>query len=193
MNHRDQQRVDIPKIYKSDLTGSLFDHCIHCERELLNGEVPYIIEKALKPYQGFKSYSTIFEYAMCLPCAVGLRSKISTESMARINEYFATNINLVERARTTSNAQEVEEYISHCMIKGAHIESMGECQIYAQCIGDQMLLGDFPYMLGSEVLEEVMGLLSAETLEQFNDLKDQLLDGPSEFHDLLQGGPKVLI
>ncbi|WP_109829433.1 hypothetical protein [Reichenbachiella versicolor] len=195
MNSENQnpQQVDIPKIFKCDLTGDHFDHCIHCERELLDGSVPYVIEKAIKPYNGYKAYSTIFEYAMCMPCAVGLRSKISKESMENINHYFSTQINFVERAKVTFESENVDDYMKQCLIKNRSIDEVNECQIYAQCQGDKMTLGEFPYMVSGQAMDEVMDLLSQETMDEFNDLKDELIDGPSEFQDLLQGGPRVLI
>lgn len=192
-DNQDFGQQDIPKLFQCDLTGHKFDKCIHCEIELLNGDVPYVIEKAIKPYGGYGAYSTIFEYAMCMSCANDLRAKISKESMASINNYFATNINLEQRTQKVIQAKTFNDYIDSCLIKNSAISQAKECQIYAQCIGDQMILGEFPYMVSGEAMDEVMGLLSAETYDEFNKLKDDLIDGPSEFQDLLQGGPRVLI
>ena len=79
-------------------------------------------------------------------------------------------------------------------IEDEEVNEEGECQLYALCQGDQMLYQEFAYMIRTEALDEMMDLLSAETLRQLDDFKDDLIDGPSEFKELLKkGGPKVLL
>jgi len=184
----------IPRLFYADLTGVPMHQCISCECELLEGAVPYMIEKALKPYDGFRSYSTIFEYAMCMNCMKGYQDKISQKSMLRINEYFASRLNLKNRKNLIANESyhDLNLWVNNCFVKGLEVQNIGECQIYAQCIGDQLVMADFPYMISGAALDEVVDLLSPETLDEFDRLKDELI-GPSAFQDLLKGGPKVLL
>ena len=187
--------IDIPKVFYSDLTGTLMNKCISCECDLLKSGIPYIIEKALKPYKGYTSYSTIFEYAICMPCANNMKSLISAHSMENITQYFTQNFDPENTRRnlSTNDNIEVENWLSQCIIKDTSITDLGECQIYGQCKGDQMLLGHFPYMVGGVALDEMIDLLSAETLDDLNRFKNEIVDGPSEFQDLLQSGPKVFL
>jgi len=184
----------IPKLFYDDLTGVPMHQCISCECELLDSQVPYMIEKALKPYDGFRSYSTVFEYAMCMNCMKGYQDNISQKSMQRIQEYFATQLDLQNRKDLIANKSysDLNLWVNNCFIKGLEVKNIGECQIYAQCIGDQLVMAEFPYMISGAALDEVVDLLSPETLDEFDRLKDELI-GPPAFQDLLKGGPKVLL
>jgi len=187
--------TDIPKVFYSDLTGTLMNKCISCECDLLLNGTHYIIEKALKPYKGYTSYSTIFEYAICLPCADKMKSLISSHSMKNITQFFMQNFDSEKLRKKMSelNNTGMGEMLNNCMVKGTSIEDLGECQIYAQCNGDQMLLSQFPYMVSGAALDEMIDLLSPETLDDLNRFKNDFVDGPSEFQDLLQSGPKVFL
>ena len=171
------------------------DHCISCEKELIKSNAPYVIEKAIKPFEGFRAHSTVFEYAMCLQCAEKMRTKISTKSAQAINQYFSKNIDFIGRYELdVEQAQfSIEPWMDKCLVKGKNIRELGECQIYAQCQGDRLIIQEFPYMVSGQAIEEVMELISAETKDEFDRMKDELIDGPSEFQDLLQGGPRVFI
>lgn len=48
-------------------------------------------------------------------------------------------------------------------------------------------------MISGTVIDHLMQVLSAYTLEEFDRMKDELIDGWSEFQGLLQGGRRVLI
>ena len=188
-NHR-----RIPKLFFDDLTGAPMQRCISCELKLLEAQTPYFIEKAIKPQLGYKTYATVFEYAMCLPCMNQHKGKISQSSLANINQYFFDNIDITSRQYLIANElyDDLGLWMDHCLITEKHITAIGECQVYAQCLGDQMVMGDYPYMISGEALDEVVNLLSDETIDEFNKLKDELV-GPSEFQDLLKGGPRVLL
>lgn len=196
MNESDKpnNHQPIPKLFYDDLTESMMSTCISCERDLLKGDIPYFIEKAIKPQLGYEVYATIFEYAMCVPCMQQHKSKISAESMKHINQYFQEQIDFSRRQYLVVNElfDDLSLWLDHCVATDKHIKSIGECQIYAHCLGDQLVMGECPYMISGEALDAVVGLLSAETIDGFNKLKDELV-GPSEFQDLLQGGPRVLL
>lgn len=187
--------TDIPKVFYSDLTGTLMNKCISCECDLLLNGTHYIIEKALKIYKGYTSYSTIFEYAICLPCADKMKRLISSHSMKNITQFFKKNFDpeFPRKKKFEKNYADIGDLLNNCMVKGTSIEDLSECQIYAQCNGDQMLLSQFPYMVSGAVLDEMIDLLSPETLDDLNRFKNDFVDGPSEFQDLLQSGPKVFL
>lgn len=184
----------IPKLFYNDLTGAPMDHCISCEQNLLDTNIPYFIEKALKLNQGYKMYSTLFEYAMCLPCMESHKGKISKQSMAAINEYFMTKADFERRHYLVQEElfEDIDLWVNHCLVKDTDVKQMSECQLYAMCVNDRMIMGEHPYMVSGEALDEVIDLLSDETLGEFNKLTDELI-GPSEFQDLLKGGPRVLL
>lgn len=186
--------VPIPKLFHADLTGAPMDKCISCECNLLDGNTNYVIEKAIKPYDGFNSYSTLFEYAMCLDCMDSYKSRISPESMERINQYFADQIDWEGRKKIIAEDARLDlgQWLGRCVVKDLEARNVAECQVYAHCIGGHMIMGDYPYMISGVAMDEVVELLSPETFEAFDRLKDELI-GPSEFQDLLQGGPRVFL
>lgn len=186
--------IEIPKLFYSDLTGAPIERCISCECNLLEPGTPYMIEKALKPYNGYQAYSTIFEYAICFTCMGAMKNIISAKSRENITAYFSQNMDPSFRKDILQqNPLKVEPWVERCMIKGLPINELNECQVYAQCQGNQMVVGDFPYMVSGVALDEVVDLLSPETLDDLERFKNEFVDGPSEFQDLLKSGPKVFI
>ncbi|UXP31459.1 hypothetical protein N6H18_13980 [Reichenbachiella agarivorans] len=187
--------TDIPKIFFSDYLGTPFQRCIQCECDLLIEEKPYLIEKALKPYGSYDAYSTLFEYAVCMRCAEGMKSMLSKESLANLMHYFSTHTDHVGYRQELASMGDFDpiKWIEKCMISGRDVSELTECQIYAFCAGDQLVFSEFPYMISGPVLDEVVDLISAETKDELDRFKDEFVDGPSEFQDLLKSGPKVFI
>lgn len=187
--------IEIPKVFYSDLTGAPLENCVYCEAKVLKNNAPYVIEKAIKPHLGFDSYATIFEYAVCVGCADKMKGMISKQSMAKMMDYF------VKKMKASINGQqrykeknfEVLDWISNCAIHGTHVSKVSECQIYALCVNGEMLFTEFPYMVSGSALDEVVNLLSAETLDELDRFKSEFVDGPSQFQELLDQGPKVFI
>lgn len=181
----------IPKLFKSDLTGDYIKTCIKCECDLHSQGEGYFIEKALKPYDGFHSYSTVFEYGMCVTCMFGMRAEMSEESKENINRYFSEKIDIYNRTAELVERQEEQEpdvldWVNQCVVYGTHIIEIGEAQILAFCQGDQVIYNGTPYMLSGKVSEDVLELISAKTLDDLNNFGKRLTDGPSEFKELLE-------
>lgn len=188
-NHR-----PIPKIFFDDLTGAMMSRCISCEQHLIERQLPYFIEKAIKPHLGYQAYATIFEYAMCFECMNSHKNKISKSSQANISQFFMEHVDMGRRQYLVAHElyDDLDLWMGHCLITDKHVTAIGECQIYALCQGDQLVMGDYPYMISGEALDTVVNLLSNETLDEFNKLTDELV-GPPAFQDLLKGGPRVLL
>lgn len=189
------QTIEIPKVFYADLTGSFLEKCVYCETSVLTSNAPYLIEKALKPYGSYDSYATLFEYAVCVGCTDKMKGMISNQSMTKIMDYFLKNMKAAVNGKNRYQEEcfNVLDWISNCAINGIHISELSECQIYALCINDQMLFTEFPYMVSGQALDEVVDLLSAETLDELDRFKSEFVDGPSEFKELLDRGPKVFI
>ena len=181
----------IPKIFFSDLTNSPLEKCLTCDKRLLEENVEYLVEKALKTYDGLKSYSTIFEYAICMDCALNMRKKLSQKSMQSVQNYIHQNMDM-ERLRDLNQSQinfDLDARLSKCMVKDIDVRDIGECQIYAHCSGKNLSNLELPYMISGKALDELSMLLSTETQDEMDSFKDKLIDGPSEFEDLIKSGP----
>ncbi len=198
MEDQQQNFGPIPKLFKSDLTGDHIKTCIKCECNLHEQEEGYFIEKALKPYDGFNSYSTVFEYGMCVSCMLEMRDDMSEESKANISNYFSQKVDIQDRATSMEERQEEQEpdvydWVNQCVVYGTHIIEIGEAQILAFCQGDQIIYNMTPYMLSGKVSEDVLELISAKTLNDLNNFGKRLTDSPPEFKELLEKKQGVFV
>ena len=182
----DVKLTPIPKLFKSDLTGDSFKQCISCECDLEAKPEGYLIEKALKPYLGFKSYSTIFEYAMCFPCMEKMKNELSESSKANVQNYFMKHVKFEAKATVEDEPPTITDWVDKCMVYGTAIEELGECQIMAHCIGDKLVLQQLPYMISPQVNEDILALLSAKSKKELDDFKDSFTGGTPEFMELLE-------
>ena len=170
--------IDIPIEFYSFDSKSKFKNCIECDKELLEDGADYFIEKAVKKYEGFSAHDVIFEYAICLTCAERMRQAMSKESMKNLQNYFIQNVNVSKRIELmNSGSNESNDYLAECMITGKNREGMNEYQIFAQCRGDKMVIGQMPYLISGEALEEVSSLLSNETLDELDDFSKRHFGG----------------
>jgi hypothetical protein len=191
--NRSPRTTEIPPIFWSDAEAAPFENCINCQCDLLESNAPYMIEKAVRGFDGEKVSATIFEYAVCMNCAQKMNMKLSVQSRQRIEAYFHTHVDFKERSKQLQNESD-EAWLQNCLVHHKPVNQEGECQLYALCQGNQFVYQEFPYMIRAEALDEMMDLISAETLRQLDDFKDDLIDGPPELKELFEkGGPKVLL
>ena len=199
MNSPEPGQVDrhmrIPKIFRSSDTGKLFEHCMICDRFLLNEGTPYMIEKAVKQYPELKVKEVIFEYAICFNCALMMNESLSFESRQRINAYFERHGNWVERRERLlqHKTTRVEPWINRCLIKGTPISKSTEFQLAAQCDGKYLLFTYLPFALSAEALDEITSLLSPKSLGEIDDFMGNYFSGPPEIAELLKRRPLVLV
>jgi hypothetical protein len=187
--------IEIPKIFYSDASGKPISHCIDCNKYLLDDGTLYVIEKAMKQYQKFSSKDTILEYAICLNCYERMRKTFSKISLQRIDNYFNKHVNLMERRKRllSNKSLNLEDWISSCIIKGKRIEELAEYQIACQCDGKYMLFTFAPFVIGEAAIEEIMNLLSNQTLGEIEGFMKQFFSYPPEIADILTGGPVFVL
>ncbi len=180
-----REYVEIPPMFRSDLTGEPIDRCLVCERFLLDDGVQYLIEKAYKQRPQFHSREIIFEYAVCLDCHAEMRSSFSEESLVRIDAYFNRHVNLAKRRAQLLKTEglNLERWVSSCVINGTPVEAMNEYQMLCQCDGKNLLFAYLPYTLGGEAMDELMQLLSNKTLDQLDGFVEQYFGLPPEFRE----------
>ena len=169
-----------------------FDHCQMCNTDL--SDKRYLVEKAIRNYQSLNSSEVIFEYAMCLECAGKMRMELSEESRNRIEQYFRSNINLsnLEDRIGLSNEGRIEELVSKCIVKDTRISETHEYSIYALCEGGEMIVGELPYALSGECMDEMTKLLSAKSLEILDDFIGNHFTGPPEVMEILKRRPILI-
>lgn len=173
--------TDIPLEFHSFDSKKQFDHCIECDKYLLDDTTEYFIEKAVKKYEGFSAHDVIFEYAICLSCAERMRKSMSKESMQSLERYFMENIKMENRIQLmNSDSSEPQDWLNECMITGKSRSDLNEYQLFAHCKGNKMILGQMPYLVSGETLEAVSELLSNETLDELDDFSRRHFGPPPE-------------
>ncbi|MEJ2544515.1 MAG: hypothetical protein P8Y99_10650 [Calditrichaceae bacterium] len=186
--------LKIPKIFYSDASGKPFDRCLDCNKDLLKGNQEYVIEKAFKKYIDYEANDTIFEYAICIDCAEKLFMSFSESSRKAIEGYFEQHVDIEAQLKKAadSDAFNLNDHLNKCMIKSLPIEDLQEYQMVCYCRGDQISMLRPPYMISGEAADEVMQLLSNETIDILNRFSDEFLGLPPEFKDLLKDKPMLV-
>ncbi len=156
----------IPSIFYSFNTEQPFDTCIECERKL-DSDCEYVIEKSFKSYPGFNAKDVVFDYAICMECAMSLRNSFSLESRRNIDQYFMLNMPKVDAGSATDLGLE------RCLIKGIPVSELQEYQIYAHCKGNFLSGQVDPYLVSGLAQEELMNLISNATNDILNGFFDR--------------------
>ena len=162
--------IPVPEVFWSFETGRPLNRCKLCGCDLMTKGTNYLIEKA------FRGGETIFEHALCIDCHMTCASELSIESRTRIEHYFQEHADF--KTRLTHGLEQLgtdpEKWIGHCVVKGYPLRECDEYQLYGFCIDQDLVFTGAPYMLCGEAIEEIMDLLSPETLGAINELTDRL-------------------
>jgi len=186
--------TDIPDVFLPYGQPQPFSTCINCDRHLLDDHVEYVVEKAIRQYSSFNSKDVIFEYAICMDCALAIRNELSKESMQNIQQYLESTRMLSSRKQLIGdNNWNVQDWLSHCAISGEAIEEQQEYQIYGHCRGRQLIFSGMPYMVGGKAAEEMAGLLSEKTRDELGRFMDDHFGLPPELKKIIQDKPFVML
>lgn len=170
--------IPVPEIFWSFETGGPMERCGLCNRDLTLEGTNYLIEKA------FREGETMFEHALCLHCHLECVEELSAESLGRIQAYFDEHVDLAKRpARLLEDyGTDPRRWLGHCLVKGYPIDECGEYQIYGFCIGRNLIFNGAPYLLSGEAIEDILGLLSSQTLGTLGEISDRLfgIDAPKD-------------
>ena len=181
---------DIPKDFHSDLDKKPFCECTFCGKDLLQGEVSYMIEKSFKVNPNNKSRNTAFEYAICMDCNKRKMQAMSAESVQNIQQYMIDNFVLEE---LEGHAQDNKDPFAKCLVTGTPTEELVEYNIVGQFIGDKMISGQFPILISPSIGEEIQELLSQQTKDEFDDFMDTITNVPPELKALFKTNRPVFV
>jgi hypothetical protein len=187
--------IAIPGQFYSDATGKPFRNCIRCEKNLLMPGTHYLIEKAIRAYSEFETTDTVYEYAVCVSCYIEMRKELSQKSMQNLDTYFKDQADLIRRRDELlkEGSGYFDEWISECIIKHTPLSECSEYQLVCECTGDQLILSQMPYMVSGEAMDEMMDLLSDQTLDFLNGFRDRFLGPPQEVRDILRPSRVILL
>jgi hypothetical protein len=186
--------IEIPKVFHSFETGKPFCNCVVCQKDLQAPGEHYFVEKAFKNYSN-GTKDVIFEYAICIECAMELRETLSKESVEKIDEFFDGKVNLIGRWKklTSSENYDVEDWVHNCLVSDKSVKESSEYQIYAHCEGDRLLFSLMPYMIDGDVIQQAQELLSQKTRDELDGFMDKYLGPPPEIREILKDHSPVFI
>lgn len=144
--------------------------CYLCGCDLWEDGCNYLIEKA------FKADEVIFEYALCSECRDKLNGELSDQSLKLIGNYFDEHFDIEERRRSMLEqfGTDYWKWVDRCLVKDKPRSECEEFQLYGWCIDTDLVFTGMPYMLSSECIEDIMDLLSNETIGAINDFSDKI-------------------
>ena len=172
--------IPIPKIFHSFFHEGMFSRCSVCDISLLKEGVSYYIEKA------YNKGEVVFEYAMCNECRVSMETYISEESQMAIFNYFFEHFDAMkEHAELLEKFDNsVKPWLETCLLTGRRRDETACYQICGECNGPSLVVSFLPFMISSEATEEMQGLLSKKTRENFDGFVREVLNPPVDFHDI---------
>ncbi len=185
----DGPEVEIPSLLHQHESGELFGACIECGIGLLDGKTDYLIEKAFRRYPGFRISDTVFEFAICMPCMERLYEQHSKESREAIENFFLENNHFMTRGQhlyflaELSTPPALENWLGGCAITGEPTDDLEEYQVAAICRGGKMLLSIFPYIISGKAMDQLVNLLSNQTIDNLDDFSGRHFGIPPEFDE----------
>lgn len=188
-------KIDIPKRFYSDADDKPFENCQVCNKYLLDEGTSYVVEKALKNYEGYDFYTTLFEYAICTDCHTALQQAMSDESLQNLQHYYMKV--MVEKGKEpiviNLSDFKLDEWLSNCFFTGEPISEMKEYQVVAQFSGNKMVMNMPPIIVGEAAMEAMSELLSNQTIDEMNGFKKQFFGPDPEFEEIISGKKLILI
>lgn len=164
------QFIPIPEELWSFEKGEPMQRCFLCDCDLFEPGTNYLIEKA------FKAEEVLFEYAMCFGCREKLQGELSQQSLKLINNYFEEHVELEKRWMDFLEAYGTDypRWVERCMVKDKPRFECSEFQVYAWCVDESLVFTGFPYMLSSDCIDDILELLSEESLGVINDFSEKI-------------------
>ena len=187
--------IEIPKDFYSDGEGKPFENCLICGKDLLKGDVSYVIEKAMRNYDKYDFSSTVYEFAICTDCHQEQQNKMSKESIANMQLYYQEKVKEIGKQTVAIDLRnfDLKTWLSKCFFTNKPVSEMQEYQIVAQFKGNKMLMNMPPMVIGEDIINDMADLLSDKTIDEMNGFKEQFLGPPPEFEEFIYGKRLILI
>ncbi|MBN1251050.1 MAG: hypothetical protein JXR51_07385 [Bacteroidales bacterium] len=185
--------IDIPKVFYAEKSNNLFSKCIMCDKNLLEENTFYHIEKSLK--KNLKSGQTelIFEYALCINCQQKIAEEFSKETIERIKMYYDLYVDFKKRYEelTKDKIIDVNSWISNCIFTKKPISELNEYHIGALCVGKKLILDALPFAVSWDAINEMESLYSKKTKDALDGFKDLIM--PPEIREKIPDGSRVIL
>lgn len=183
--------LEIPNDFFSDVDDKPFIECKVCQRDLTNGDVPYSIEKAYKRVDNERDI-TLFEIAICIPCAQKQSENMSKESQAYLMNIMG-NSSFLEKRSHLWETDWRKDWKSSCIFSDEGIHLNDEYHIVGHFQGNKIIQNMAPFVIGQDFIEKIQENLSAETKDEMNRFGEQFLGPDPTLRALLSDHQIVFI
>lgn len=192
--------IPIPEPFRSDETHDFLRQCMVCEKELIESGSQYLIEKSFVRPLGVDLHETLFEYAICMDCALQMRQQLSKASLERMDQFMQEGMQHDPRQlpEYLADPAQLEQWLSACAFSGQQVSELQEYQIMAVCQGDQMMVAPdaahqrMPLLIGGPTMDKLVALLSEETKEELDRFRDLMGGVPPEWEEVFRGRPVIV-
>lgn len=168
---------NIPKDFYSDVDNQPFVTCKVCASVINEGREPYIIEKAYKKTSDGEDL-TLFELAMCIDCAQKQSEKMSAESRSFIQNTMMNEAIMQKRAALFESDWQ-NTWNAKCLYSSDEIVVNEEYHIVGHFLGENILPGQPPFVMGQKLINYLQDNISVETKEEWDNFGRTYL-GPSD-------------
>lgn len=168
----------IPPIFYSVETERPFESCLRCDAYLLDGELPYSINKQ------FDRGECVMEFAMCHECKLEMHGEMSVESREAMANFFDEQSRLRHRSAALEG-EPYETWMANCLICGNQPSKLEGYTIGAMGLGMHQLIDPYPLMICNGCQSQADQLLSAESRKKRDRfIKDHFPGPPTDLAPL---------
>lgn len=177
----------IPKFFYDHTIDAPFRECTFCECHL-STETKYIIEKHIKVNKGTGTTEIVYEYAICWECAMNLGGDISDDSREAVQALYTEYSDNVFRKLDYLHRTEkytIESWLEKCTLTGKETRLCSEYAVSGIIENGNLVYEQSPMVVSDDFMEKLQSVLSKETKESFDGLRDKILDGSPSVEDLI--------
>jgi hypothetical protein len=177
----------VPPIFCNYDTGLPFTKCSLCENELTPAS-KYLVEKVFKQNRKLNISEIVYEYAVCWDCASELGTDISKDSREAISAVFQEYQDPMRLRLEHLHSSElyiIDSWTERCTFTGKETRMCEEFAVSGIIEEGSLLYEHSPVVVSDDFMLLVQSVLSKETKETFDGLRDKILDGSPSVEDLI--------
>lgn len=179
----------IPSIFLNYDTGVPFSKCTFCDGNL-DTTSKYAVEKMINQNLVLQSKEIIYEYALCWDCATTMGSDISDDSKLAIQKLYNEHSEVLMRKLDYLHATDkytIDSWLERCSLTGKEIRLCGEYSVSCIIEGGNLVYEQTPMVVSDEFMQKLQDVLSKETKESMDGLRQKITDGTPSIEDLVYG------
>lgn len=179
----------IPSFFHNYDTGAPFTKCTFCD-DSLEYKSRYAVEKMINQNIVLHTREIVYEYALCWDCATSMGTDISEDSKTAIYKMYADHSETLMRKLDYLHGTEkysLDSWIERCSLTGKEIRLCGEFSVSGIIEDGNLVFEQAPMVVSDEFMQKLQNVLSKETKESMDGLRQKIIDGSPCIEDLVYG------